>query len=559
MVVYLPINTSDIRSLSGNDIPDCDGIIGGPPCQTFSAAGARAAGVMGTDDARGNLFIEYARILEYLKPKGFLFENVYRIVGAQGGNPWKKIQQTFMDLGYKLFWRIIDAADYGVPQFRERLIIVGLKEGEYLFPKPTHGPDSTDRRPYYTAGEAVSNIPNFNVKQGDGLTGRHGKLLIDIPPGLNYSFYTEKMGHPHPIFAWRSKFSDYLYKADPKAPVRTIKAQGGQYTGPLSWENRYFSVEEYKRLQSFPDNYDIVGGRLKVIHQLGNSVPPQLARVLAISVMEQVFGYHYPFGVEYLSQEEKLGFRKRKSSLSQAYSEKASSALEKCQTTLNKTTIKPLCLNGEGHITINDDFSYSISEDKNNSSQFTYNYSFNTNQWTFNLFDNSTNKEISYRIAIIIPSFFKKEKLDFIININIFSHKKRTLTASWKLLEHYIREKYWKDDLIQFFGYYQNKRSYSMSMTIDNLPNILQNDWTVTQKIISGYCVGKMYTLQELIENWKISIKPEQLKSILEQLKKLGYEIRNHNTNPQIQKEQYLIPYSFATLNERSLQRLTNL
>lgn len=92
-----------------------DFIIGGPPCQTFSAAGAGAAGVNGTDDDRGNLFLQYARIIDQLQPQGFLFENVYRIVGAQSGKPWKQIQAAFHKLGYKLYWRILDAADYGVP------------------------------------------------------------------------------------------------------------------------------------------------------------------------------------------------------------------------------------------------------------------------------------------------------------------------------------------------------------------------------------------------------------------------------------------------------------
>ena len=147
-VATLQKNASDGGRLEGSKIicqdihqnqpsvKHVDFIIGGPPCQTFSAASARAAGVNGTDDERGNLFLQYARILEILQPKGFLFENVYRIVGAQSGKPWRQIQQTFQSLGYELHWRILDAADYGVPQFRERLIIVGLKAGTFLFPFP---------------------------------------------------------------------------------------------------------------------------------------------------------------------------------------------------------------------------------------------------------------------------------------------------------------------------------------------------------------------------------------------------------------------------------------
>lgn len=92
------------------------------------------------------------------------------------------------------------------------------------------------------------------------------------------------MGHPNPIFAWRSKFSDFLYKADPNVPVRTIKAQGGAYTDPVHWDNRFFAYPEYKRLQTFPDDYEISGTKQIAIKQIGNSVPPQMARMMAIAI-----------------------------------------------------------------------------------------------------------------------------------------------------------------------------------------------------------------------------------------------------------------------------------
>ena len=85
------------------------------------------------------------------------------------------------------------------------------------------------------------------------------------------------MGHPNPIFAWRSKFSDFLYKADPTTPIRTLKASGGQYTGPFHWCNRRFTITELKRLQTFPDDYEFVGNYAIGQKQIGNSVPPQFA------------------------------------------------------------------------------------------------------------------------------------------------------------------------------------------------------------------------------------------------------------------------------------------
>lgn len=256
----------------------------------------------GTQDARGILFREYVRLLEKISPAGFLFENVYGIMGAQGGKAWKEISESFSNAGYQLFYRIVDAADYGVPQHRERLLIVGLKEGKFKFPRPTHGPDSPDGAPFYNAETAVTGVELTPDERKTGIGGKYGALLDNIPPGLNYSFYTEKMGHPTPIFAWRSKFSDFLYKADPNTPVRTIKAQGGAYTGPLHWENRPFACSEYKRLQTFPDDYEISGTKQTAVKQIGNSVPPQLARIMSIAIRQQVFKTKFPFKLSPLEE-----------------------------------------------------------------------------------------------------------------------------------------------------------------------------------------------------------------------------------------------------------------
>jgi len=541
------------------EVPHVDFVIGGPPCQTFSAAGARAAGVMGTDDERGELFLEYARILKLLNPKGFLFENVYRIVGAQGGEPWKRIQEEFRQLGYILFWRILDAADYGVPQFRERLIIVGLKEGEFLFPKPTHGPDSSDNRPYYSAGKAVSNIPNHIIKTSDGLSGRHGYLLNDIPPGLNYSFYTERMGHPQPIFAWRSKFSDYLYKADPDVPVRTIKAQGGQYTGPLSWENRYFTIEELKRLQTFPDDYKIVGRRQKVIHQLGNSVPPQLARILGISVMNQVFNVSYPFEICYLRNDEQLGFRKRKSELTDVYTKKAKDAIEKTKTKHEGCEVSKLKDCGSGYITISSDLSYKMQKSLSEDASFLYTYMLNQADWEFSIRPAGNEGKLCYDVHINIPEFFKKEEKTLAIQCAVYSRDPQSLLAVWKVLEYFIKDNFWRDDLVQVFGYYQYKRNYLIDLKLVDVELASSDFWKVAKKITSGDGIGEITTLKRIKELWGLSISDEILLNALGMMKKIGYEIRSHNTNKQIRPGKFLIPYSFASLNERSLQRLTSL
>ena len=197
-----------------------------------------------------------------------------------------------------------------------------------MFPRPTHGPDSLDKEPFYCAERAIEGVVSQEPDELNRLSGRYAGLLNDIPPGLNYSFYTEEMGHPNPIFAWRSKFSDFLYKADPNMPVRTIKASGGAYTGPLHWENRFFTCEEYKRLQTFPDDYRISGSKQTAVKQIGNSVPPQLARMMAIAIRMEVFGTKFPFELSLLQEGEELTFRKRKRELTKIYKKKAEMAIK---------------------------------------------------------------------------------------------------------------------------------------------------------------------------------------------------------------------------------------
>lgn len=534
-----------------------DFIIGGPPCQTFSAASARAAGVNGMDDERGNLFLQYARLLELLQPTGFLFENVYRIVGAQSGKAWEQIQEVFQSLGYKLYWRILDAADYGVPQFRERLIIIGLKTGSYRFPFPSHGPDSPDGHEYYSAGQAVAGIDTSQYKVGIG--GRHGHLLNDIPPGLNYSFYTERMGHPKPIFGWRSKFSDYLYKADPNTPVRTIKAQGGQYTGPFSWENRPFTLEELKRLQTFPDNYLIEGKRQAVIHQLGNSVPPQLARILALSILDQVFGVPLPFSMSFMPESYELGFRQRKSELTAIYAGKAAYALANGSTQANTLDSPKLIKQSWTEFyTLRDDFRLRpvLSEEN---ADYTARFNLTPNEWIVELADVVATADIKhYEIAIYPPlGAGGKEQKQIVTRLVSHSSKPGSLVTVWKIYEQLVQQYLLKDDLVQLFGYYQYKLTYSIKMTlIDDLCN--DPFWRTVKMVTSGCGVGTITPISEFINLYELSTEDELL-ACLRKMKEIGYEIRNHRTNKQIKNGMILIPYAFPTLNERSLQRRTRL
>jgi DNA (cytosine-5)-methyltransferase 1 len=112
------------------------------------------------------------------------------------------------------------------------------------------------------------------------LRGQYAHLVAAIPPGDNYLFLTSKRGHPDPKFEWRSRYWSFLLKLDPSKPSPTIQAQPGPNVGPFHWENRRLRVPEVKRLFTFPDSFDLVGSRLSVQAQLGNSVPPLLAEAV---------------------------------------------------------------------------------------------------------------------------------------------------------------------------------------------------------------------------------------------------------------------------------------
>lgn len=536
------VNCIDIKEYTGKELGNIDFIIGGPPCQTFSAAGRRANGVLGTTDSRGVLFREYVRLLQELSPVGFLFENVYGIIGAQGGEAWNEILKSFSEVGYKLYYRIVDAADYGVPQHRERLIIVGLKEGEFKFPRPTHGPDSLDDEPFYNAETAITGIELTDEESKSGIGGRYGTLLDNIPPGLNYSFYTEEMGHPNPVFAWRSKFSDFLYKADPNTPIRTIKASGGAFTGPFHWENRFFAYPEYKRLQTFPDDYEISGTKQIAVKQIGNSVPPQLARMMALAIRQQVFKTAFPFELSLLGEEEELTFRKRKRELTSVYKKKAQMAIESIK---ENRVILPdshsyFCL-----MTDKFDFKHDVARSKAEYEAII--------EWRdiLEISIKPLNEAHSDSPKMIID--IEPNGTDWILDVSkirltAYDDNVRAFTMLWKALDRELIINSIKADLVQLNGYYQYVPKLKCECIV--MPSVKYRDILI--KIVSGENISKIVSANQLAQSWNVD--ENEILTIAEYLRDLGYEIRNHITNPQIEEGNWLIPYVFPTLLPQSVQ-----
>lgn len=547
-----PICT-DIRHYSPDPALQVDFIIGGPPCQTFSAAGRRAAGVPGTTDSRGTLFQDYVRILKHLQPQGFLFENVYGIIGANGGEAWQTIQAAFRDVGYHIYCRILDAADYGVPQHRERLFIVGVKQGTYQFPYPTHGWDSLDQRPYYSAAQAIEGADASDLEPGLG--GRFGHLLADIPPGLNYSFYTQEMGYPNPIFSWRSKFSDFLYKADPETPVRTIKAQGGQYTGPFSWENRRFSIAELKRLQTIPDAYEILGNRQVAIAQIGNSVPPQLGRILALSILDQVIGADLPCDLAYLPSTKQLGFRQRKRKLTDSYLKKAHVAIAQLHQQGKLKALEPsICQVPRSAVRFLSMANFLWTEVPNSEGVKIYlNSELDASAWTITASTNDLGDEPDrYSIEVYASSTHEDWGLGTnVVRLCAKQWDPPVLIALWKAFEETLKAVTGQADLVQLSGYYQYKARIRSVMTFCTQPD-RSSVWHVIQCLTHGMATATQLKAIELAEAW--GVNEADIFPSLRSLRAIGYEVRSHHTNPQIPAGEYLIPYAFPTLNPRSVQ-----
>lgn len=288
------ITTADILSAGGfsaGDAPDL--LVGGPPCTAFSKSGFWLEWKRDGVDPAASLLQAYTALLAQARPRFFILENVYALTfDNRASRPaFERLQAEIAEAGYRFRWRVLNAADYGVPQARPRLFVVGARRGEPLpeLPDATHHGRWERRKtgggplPHVTSGEALHGLV-ADPEPEEVVRGQWGHLLEDIPPGENYLHFTAKRGHPDPVFEWRSRYWSFLLKLDPDKPSPTIQAQPGPNVGPFHWDNRRLRVGELRRLFTFPDDYDFVGKRASVQRQIGNSVPPLLAQAVAEGV-----------------------------------------------------------------------------------------------------------------------------------------------------------------------------------------------------------------------------------------------------------------------------------
>lgn len=306
-----PVIDRDIHTVSSKELlataalgeAEADVLIGGPPCQPFSKAGYWANGdTLRLEDPRAGTLGAYLRVLRDTLPRAFLLENVPGLA-YRGKNEGlelveRLVKQINRERGtrYQLSVARLNAADYGTPQVRERLFVIGSRDGiELSFPAPTHQPSPQEgqamlaKLPFYaTAWDALGDLEEDDNPEL-AMRGKWADLLPSIPEGENYLWHTRRGGGME-LFGWRRRFWSFLLKLAKDRPSWTIQAQPGPAIGPFHWKNRRLSARELCRLQTVPDAYEIIGSTLAAQRQLGNAVPSALAEVLACAIRRQLFG-----------------------------------------------------------------------------------------------------------------------------------------------------------------------------------------------------------------------------------------------------------------------------
>lgn len=286
-------------------------VVGGPPCTPFSKSGFWLEEKRESRDPNASLLDEYVRVVRDARPEAFILENVQGLTYRTHKTQFDRLLRGLGELGYNPQWKVLLAADHGVPQLRRRVFVVGRRDGaKFEFPNPTHsGWSERDRKvdttklPHVTAAHAFAGLPRLVTASDDEIVdGQYGQLAAEIPPGQNYLWHTDRYGGRN-HFEWRSRYWTFLLRLDPDRPSTTLQAQPGPWVGPFHWENirtpdgtervRRLRANEMLRLMSFPDNFKIDGTRSDVQRQLGNAVPLELGKAVVRALMQQL-GYLEP-------------------------------------------------------------------------------------------------------------------------------------------------------------------------------------------------------------------------------------------------------------------------
>lgn len=269
-------------------------VIGGAPCQPFSKAGYWVGNNTrkGINDPRATLVDEYLRVVVDLQPDGFVFENVESLMHPTNKIIIDKFLEIIEENGYKFKVVRANALDYGVPQKRKRLFILGTKANfKTDAPKKTHSDDLKDGLPpYVNVGEVLKGFDTdeFFEDYEVASNGTYYQELCEVPPGENYKALTAWAGYPNPKFVADKRFWNFLLKLSPHKPSWTITAQPGPWVGPFHWDNRRLRVPEIAALQTFPRGYKFHGSRRSIQKQIGNAVPCLMGKAMVLYVKESL-------------------------------------------------------------------------------------------------------------------------------------------------------------------------------------------------------------------------------------------------------------------------------
>ena len=303
--------SGDIRDVQPQELLDITGlnvgepfmICGGPPCQPFSTAGKR----LGINDPRGSLFMDFIRMIDYIRPRFFVMENVKGIMSAplkhvptaerDDNDPEQKlgtvldvILAEFDKLGYKTVYGLLDAVNYGVPQFRERFVLIGSRDHEDIFlPIPTHF--QAHQNPAYrwkTVGDAIRDLEGVSSECAT-LSPERKKYLHMVPEGGNWRDLPEElipaaMGGAYASGGGKVGFYRRLSYTQPSPTITTSPAQKATMLCHPKFD-RPLSVKEYARIQQFPDDWVFVGTTAAKYRQIGNAVPVGLGTAIGLAVL----------------------------------------------------------------------------------------------------------------------------------------------------------------------------------------------------------------------------------------------------------------------------------
>lgn len=292
--LHAPIEDVDEEHLAPVLIEPVALLAGGPPCPPYSKSRFyRPDKPRALDDPVGDATLAgYLKVLRIAQPQAFLFENVSGFRYKVHADALAFLEQEAHALGYVTNWTVLNAADFGVPQIRERFFMIGSRRGRVDMPLPTHAKQvegillPTQLQPWVTAGEVLADLDTDENADDTGhfAGGKYHEQLRQIPPGDNYLFFTEKRGHANPVWVWRSRYWSFLLKLSPDLPSWTIQARRSNNMGPFHWRNRILRIEEVKRLQTFPDDWYLAGRVEDQWRQVGNAVPPTMAEALGRAI-----------------------------------------------------------------------------------------------------------------------------------------------------------------------------------------------------------------------------------------------------------------------------------